>query len=160
MLLYFAFFSIDLSRFRYQNNYLRKANTWETSVHIRTETDLTQTFSLLLPCRTSRSLIEPPDAVWRSCRPTFTLATCWSCSPAPGRGGPSGTLWSISQQANFHGANDTGGHFAWPQLFQAVWETSNDSVVPVFFRKDAFNSFVRNYCFSDKSRCSKWYEMF
>ena len=41
----------------------------------------------------------------------FTSATCWSCSPARGRGGPSRTPWSSSWWANFTGTNHTRGHF-------------------------------------------------
>lgn len=41
----------------------------------------------------------------------FTSATCWSCSPARGRGGPSRTPWSSSWWANFTGTNRTRGHF-------------------------------------------------
>lgn len=55
------------------------------------------------------SLIEPQDAVWRWCQLMFILATCWFCSRALGRGGPSRTPWSNSWLANFTGTNDTKG---------------------------------------------------
>lgn len=115
-------------KLRHCNYFTSEKIKWEASVHICPDSgqvlsqphvahgpsvkpDKTRPLSLLLPCRMNRSSIEPRDAVSRWCPLTFTSATCWSCSPAPGRGGPSRTPWGSSRRAQFTGTSNTTGHF-------------------------------------------------
>lgn len=106
------------------------------------------------------SLIEPQDAVWRWCQLTFILATCWFCSRALGRGGPSRTPWSNSWLANFTGTNDTKGHFQeLPPDTQLGWATTDEADAPRHEKNSGGLKKKKKKDVSSDLTRSQWYEI-